>query len=239
VRVTTRAEKTATGATECQGIANHAQAFSQGYMCTPKDWTNFEMTGYFKLQVPATERVDHDWVLYGNGGRHTGDGTELGCLGSSYKASYDYATGLVRMAKESWHVNYDQKAWHPGLAGGIKYIEPANRSRWLGMKLVRYQILRNGKAGVRLELWLDTGGLTADHLPTNQWQIADVVEDHPDAGTWGHDATRCNAARDDQILLWGGPWLTWRWDNTTSRLRLMSAREIVPPALVPAWTAQP
>jgi hypothetical protein len=31
-------------------------------------------------------------------------------------------------------------------------------------------------------------------------------------------------------MFWGGPWVTYRWDNTTSKLRLMSVREITPPA---------
>jgi hypothetical protein len=237
VRVTVKAvapPAPASGTLECEGIVDHGTALAQGYMCSPLDWTNFEMTGYFQLVTPAADPADHDWVLYGNGGRHTGSGPAIGCLGSSYKTSYDYATGQVRMSKEPWHVDYDQRPWHLGLAGGISYVPP-QASRWLGMKLVRYEIVRNGKRGVRLELWLDTAGIGANGQPANRWQIADVVEDHPDAGSWGHDDTRCNAPRDDQVLLWGGPWVTWRSDNTTSRLRLLSVREIAPPAPVPAW----
>jgi hypothetical protein len=233
--MTVKAELPAPGAADCEGLTDHAAALAQGFMCSPKDWTNFEITGYFKLQTPAVDAADQEWILYGNGGRHTGDGTALGCLGSSYKGAYDYATGMVRMSKESWHVNYDQKPWHLGMAGGIKYIDPAQRARWLGMKLVRYEIVRNGVRGVRLELWLDTGGVNTSGAPLNQWRLADVIEDHPNVGSWGTQATWCSAPRDDQPMLWGGPWVTWRWDNTTSRLRLMSVREIVPPALVPAW----
>jgi hypothetical protein len=37
----------------------------------------------------------------------------------------------------------------------------------------------------------------------------------------------------NQIIFWGGPHVTYRWDDTTARLRLASVREIVPPTDVP------
>lgn len=209
----------------CEGLRDHGLALQQGYMCSEADWTNVEMTGYFKLNSPASSASDQDWTVYGNGGRHTGNGTVDGCLGSAYKASYHYKNADHRMAKESYHVNYDYKAWQ-NAAGGIDYT--ANQSAWLGMKLVRYQFTRGGQPRVRLELWLDFGGIDANGAPANQWQLHRAAEDHPDQPSWGENAGFCDAPVGDQIMFWGGPWVTWRWDNTDSSLRLMSVREIVP-----------
>jgi hypothetical protein len=210
---------------ECEGITDHGQALEQGFMCTADDWLNWEMTGYFQLVTAAAESTDQDWVMYGNGGRHTGDGTMQGCLGSSYKGSYHYVDAATRLSKESWHVNYDQTEWKD-VAGGIDYS--AAKDAWLGMKVVRYRFERDGEAGVRLEVWLDLGGIDPAGVPANDWELVDVREDHPST-PWGSEATYCGAPVDDQIMFWGGPWVTWRWDGTASRVRLMSVREIVPP----------
>lgn len=218
VRLTVKAEES-----DCEGEQDHGLALSRGWMCSPLDWRNWEMTGYVRLDIAATDQADHDWTWYGNGGRHTGAGPPLGCLGSSYKASYDYVTGSVRAAKESWHVNYDQRPWEP-VAGGLDFTAPENADRWLGMKVIRYET----GAVVRVEVWLDLAGVDADGVPANDWQLVRVEEDSA-ATPWGSMATLCGAPSDDQQMRWGGPWVTWRWDSTTSSIRLMSVREILPP----------
>jgi hypothetical protein len=165
--------------------------------------------------------------LYGGGGRHTGNGSQEGCTGTAYKGSYHYVDGAVRFGKEQWHVNYDYRnSWEQVPAGVNFESEP---QRWLGMKLVRYEFERGGERGIRNELWLDLGGIDAAGNPANEWKLARVEDDHPDQGSWGEDGGYCNAPDDDQIMFWGGPLLSWRWDDTAARLRLMSAREIVAP----------
>ncbi len=217
----------------CEGISDQALALRRGYMCTADDWYNYEMTGYVQLVTAAESARDQDWTFYGGGGRHTGDGPPLGCMGSSYKGSYHYTTGRVRFGKESWHVNYAYGvSWQP-VKGGIDYSASANRDKWLGMKVVRYEFTRNGKRGIRNEIWLDLAGVDARRQPVNDWTRVHVVEDHPDAASWGTRGGACGVA-DNQIMFWGGPFATFRWDGTTSRLRLMSVREIVPPAAPPA-----
>lgn len=215
----------------CEGLQDHGQALAQGYMCSARDWTNVEMTGYFKLNNAAGSSSDQDWTMYGNGGRHTGDGPPVGCMGSAYKGSYHYKNADNRFAKESWHVNYDYLYNWASIPGGVDYTQES--SRWLGMKFIRYEFARNAKRGVRVELWLDFGGVNGSGVPANQWHLYRAAEDHPDSPSWGSQATECNAALDDQVMLWGGPWVTWRWDNTDSSLRLMSVREIVPPTNMP------
>ena len=212
---------------ECEGLQDHGVALEQGYMCTPLDWTDYEMTGYFQLVDAASDDGDRDFTMYGGGGRHTGDGPPEGCLGSAYKGSYHYADAQVRFGKESWHVNYDYRDGWIDVDGGPDLTQDSER--WIGMKVVRYRFEEGGEPGIRNELWLDLGGVDEAGDPANDWQLATTSDDHPNAESWGSDATECDAPADDQIMFWGGPHVTWRWDGTTARLRLMSVREIVAP----------
>ncbi len=224
VRFTVLAEPSA-----CEGEADHGAALARRYMCSQNDWRNFEMTGYLHVVTAAAIETDQDFTMYGNGGRHTGDGPPLGCLGSSYKGSYDYVQGRSRFAKESWHVLYDWTPW-VDVAGGP---DPIAANRFVGFKLVRYEMEHDGVPGVRLELWMDLGEQDAGGCPANEWTLIGSHEDHPNTGSWGSRATECNAPLDDQIMFWAGPWVTWRWDNTEAELRLMNVREIVPPVSAP------
>jgi hypothetical protein len=212
---------------ECEGLEDHAQALAQGYMCSPLDWADFEMTGYVQLVEGSSDESNWDFTWYGASGRHTGSGWLEGCWGAGYKGSYDYAQARVRIGKESWHVNYDWRAW-TDVDGGL--VLTRNLDAWLGMKVVRYRFERDGAEGIRNETWLDLGGSVDDGgCPGNDWQLVRVEEDHPGDESWGTDASECMAPAEDQIMLWGGPHVTWRWDDTTARLRLMDVREIVAP----------
>jgi hypothetical protein len=217
-KVTVRAE-----ATDCEGEPDHGVALSQGYMCSPKDWDEYEVTAYFRVTGPsATEEFE----IYGGGGRQTGDGSPDGCLGSSYRGVYLYSSRQIRAEKESWHPHYDFREWQtvdvdvPDLA--------EDDSAWVGMKVIRYRFESDGVVGIRNEVWFDSGGLVGGE-PANEWTKVLVEDDHPDAGSWGTEGTECNAPADDQIMLWGGPYVAWRWADSEVRLRRMSVREIVRP----------
>src|SRR5688500_19631022 len=108
--------------------------------------------------------------MYGNGGRHTGSGPPTGCLGSSYKGSYDYVQARTRFAKESWHVTYDWSPWVDTAGGPDLTVE----DRFVGFKYVRYEIERDGERGVRLELWMDLPPQGADGCPANEWTLIGV-----------------------------------------------------------------
>lgn len=218
---------------DCDGKTNYAESLAQGYACSPNDWNNIEMTGYVRLVSGSSTSTDQDWTWYGPSGKHTDKDQYPGkCWGHAYKASYHYRNGDVRFGKEMWHVNYDYDGPSPNwvhLSNGIDYGE--HPDKWLGMKFVRYEFTENGKRGIRNELWLDFSGIDAQGNPANNWGTEPVlvVEDHPDGTSWGDGATDCHAVDDDQILLWGDPRATFRWDDTESELRLASVREIVPP----------
>ncbi|MGE0869217.1 MAG: hypothetical protein AB7P03_11665 [Kofleriaceae bacterium] len=225
VRMTVSAEES-----DCEGETNQGDALQRGYMCSENDWYAYEMTGYLQLVDAASSDDDQDWVLYGGGGRHTGNSLPVGCEGSAYKTSYHYVNAQVRVRKENYHVNYFNRHWKD-VAGGLDYSQ--HKDKWLGLKMVRYEIVRDGQRGLRIEQYVDLGGIDADGNPANEWTLVNVEEDHPSSGSWGSGATSCDAPASDQIMLWGGPWVTYRWDNTESRIRLMSVREIEPPTTTP------
>lgn len=216
----------------CEGNEDYAESLDQGYACSPNDWNDLEMTGYVRLRDSADSSSDQDWTFYGPSGTHTNNGQYPDkCWGHSYKGSYHYRNAQVRFGKETWHVNYDYGGPAPGwvdVPGGIDYGD--NPDEWLGMKFIRYHFTRNGQEGIRVELRLDLSGIDDLGNPANDWSKVLTVEDHPDGESWGEDATDCDAPNDDQILLWGDPRATFRWDNTDSQLRLASVREIQPPA---------
>jgi hypothetical protein len=211
---------------ECEGDTDQGRALQRGYMCSPSDWYNYELTGYVRVDTPAQAEGDQDITFFGGGGRHPAPGgAPSGCTGSSYKGSYDYKRAQVRFSKESWHVNYDFRPWKAAPGG---FDLTAEKERWLGIKVVKYEFAQGAKKGIRNELWIDSGGVDASGAPANAWVRAVVEDDH--SASWGEQARQCNAPADDQIMLWGGPWVTFRWDNTTASIRLMSVREIIPPS---------
>jgi hypothetical protein len=81
-------------------IDNEEKAMEkQGYMQSPNDWKNVEMTGRVKFN--SGDKTD-SWTWYARGGRHS-DGIE--CEGSAYKGEL-FFQGQVRFAKEQWFPSY-------------------------------------------------------------------------------------------------------------------------------------
>jgi hypothetical protein len=178
----------------------------QGYMQSPNDWKNIEMTGFVKLNAASDMGDNFDW--YARGGRHT---DSLACEGSSYKGALHY-DGRTRWQKESWHVSYDQAAYKPATT--------TLKGRWVGFKAVMRNTLINGVQAVRLELWLN------DNADKVTWKkIYDMV----DAGDWGGDTTHCGGSRNGMPFTWGGPIAVFRWDSASDvDFKWMSVREIQP-----------
>lgn len=145
---------------------------------------------------------DDQFVIYGRGGTHTGSGN---CEGFAYKADL-YFSGKTRFAKEQYHVEYS----FTNAKNAIGSIE----GRWVGMKFICY----NTGNGVQLEIWLDENN-------NNNWVMKDS---RFDSGGWGSAGGHCDGD-DDQVGIWGGPYVTFRWDNASSvELQKVSVREIAP-----------
>lgn len=176
---------------------------SRGYMQSPNDWKNIEMTGYVK--VNATSATDN-FSWYSRGGRHS---SGIECEGSSYKGGLTY-DGRTRWEKESWHVYYDQTSYTT-TTGSIM-------GRWVGFKAVMHNVTVNGQTAVNLQLWLN------DNADKVTWT---KVYDVTDSGQIGGNATYCGGNTDAMPITWGGPITTFRWDSATDvDFKWLSVREI-------------
>jgi F5/8 type C domain len=186
---------------------DHSELASNGYMLRSNDWRNFEMTQYVKVN---TSPSDDNFSPNGRGGRHTGDGFPAGCEGSSMKGDV-FFSGKVRFAKEQWHVSY--------VFTSLKSPTASIEDKWVGIKFIVYNFVENGKVVVKTELWLDTN---------NNGNFV-KVDQNVDRGGWGTEGTECGGAP-DQIITWGGPITTFRWDTATDvDFKYLSVREITPP----------
>ena len=187
---------------------DHSKIASKGYMLAPNDWKNIEMTMYTKVNNAGS---DDNFAPYSRGGRHTGGGSPEGCEGSAYKGDL-FFSGKVRFAKEQWHVSYvftDYKSGTTSIKG-----------KWVGFKFMLYNFQEEGgKTSVKMELWLDK----------NDDGTFVRVDEKVDRGGWGNAGRECNGAP-DQIITWGGPIATFRWDTATDvDFKHLSVREIQPP----------
>ncbi len=187
---------------------DHSKIASKGYMLAPNDWKNFEMTMYTKVNKAGS---DDNFAPYGRGGRHTGGGAPEGCEGSAYKGDL-FFSGKVRFAKEQWHVSYVFTNYETGTS--------SIKGKWVGFKFVLYNFQdSSGKTAVKMEFWLDK---------SNDGNFV-KVDENIDKGGWGNAGKECNGAP-DQIITWGGPIATFRWDTATDvDFKNLSVREIQPP----------
>ena len=186
---------------------NRDELAAKGYMQSPNDWRDVEMTGF--LKVNSTSASDDNFAWYARGGRH--NDSNSGCEGSAYKGDL-YYDGRVSFAKETWHVSYDYTN-KPSATSSLQ-------GRWVGFKVVMYNITVDGKPAVKLESYIN------DNADKVTWT---KVFEHVDAGKFGGGASHCGASDDFMPITWGGPNAVFRWDSATDvDFKWMSVREIQP-----------
>ncbi len=181
---------------------NQRELATKGYMQSPNDWKDVEITGYVKINSAPS---DLDLTWYARGAKHNG---EVPCEGTSYKGSL-VVDGKTRFSKEQWH------------SGGYSfqpYQKPVSSimGKWIGFKVVMFNTQIDGKTAVKLENWIDFSN-------NGNWQ---KIYGYTDSGGWGEDGSRCGGSA-DQIITWGGPIVTFRWDGTSNvDFKNLSVREI-------------
>jgi hypothetical protein len=191
---------------------DHGTIAQNGYMQSSKDWKNVEMTGYVKVN---SGQSGENFAWYARGGRHTGDGNPEGCEGVAYKADLGY-DGRTRFAKEQWHVSYDFTD-HKNPMSSIE-------DKWVGFKGIMWNMVQNGQTVVKMEIWVDKN---EDGKQDGPWV---KVDENTDSGGWGNSGNECGGAS-DQIITWGGPIATFRWDGASDvDIKNFSVREIRPPS---------
>jgi hypothetical protein len=195
---------------------NQQQMAAKGYMQSPNDWRDVEITGYVKLNKQGGDvrgasgsLLGGHYTWYARGGKHIGQGSPLGCEATSYHADWAYS-GKTRFAKEQWHVSYVFTPYKPSTASIV--------GKWVGFKTIMYNIQQNGKTAVKMEIWVDVND-------NGNWL---KVNEFVDSGGFGKAGGECGGGP-DQIITWGGPIATYRWDNSPDvDVKDLSVREIQP-----------
>ena len=188
----------------------HKKLAKKGYMQSSDDWKNIEMTGYIKLNNYNIDKDDGKFQWFNRGGFHT---DSRPCEGVGYKGNL-FFNGDVRFAKEQWHVSYvftDKKGFVDDLEGN-----------WIGYKFIVYNIedpKDDDDIAVKMENWIDKNN-------DGNWVKAN---EFIDSGKWGNKGKKCDGKK-DQIITWGGPVSTFRWDHADDvDIKFLSVREIITP----------
>jgi hypothetical protein len=188
---------------------NQKELAAKGYMQSPNDWKNVEMTGYVKL---ISSPSDNHFTWYNRGGTHT---DAKHCEGTAYKSDVMYYfSGKTRFSKEQSHTDAGNFFTSP------KTVSTSIQGKWIGLKYIVYNFQQqNGKTAVRLQSWFDPNG-------DDKWV---KINDFVDSGGWGNQGGYCGGDP-DQIITWGGPIATFRWDYATDvDFKNLSVREIQAP----------
>jgi len=189
---------------------------TRGYMGTPMDWKNVEMTLYAKVNK-ASGSVDggQHFEFLAHGGPGHGD-SHPECEGTALHANLKL-DGTAKREKELYH---DYPNGYTPTVGNTKKLDIDNlKDRWIGMKGIFY----NQKDGdVKLELWVD-------NMASNTWGDVPAYSIE-DKGEWEIEGkNRCGGTSKEKIT-WGGPVTIFRWDNLQDvDIKLASVREIIPP----------
>jgi Bacterial Ig domain/PKD domain len=207
---------------------NQKQLAAKGYMQSPTDWRDVEITGYVKLNKVggsvtgnSGNLVGGHYTWYSRNARNTGDGAPEGCLGTAYKGWVNFGGEKgkplqTRFAKEQWHVSY---AYSPYKDTPFTTLF----GKWIGFKTIMYNIQLNGKTAVKMESWLD-GNNDGNWVKINEFI---------DSGEFGDEGGECGG-NPDQLITWGGPTAVYRWDNAPDvDVKWFSVREINAPAALP------
>jgi hypothetical protein len=177
----------------------------KGYWYKSTDWKNVEVTGEYLYKKGEGPGITH----YVRSEDHST--INNGCGGSSYKLKIHF-DGTSSISKEQSH----PKSW----------TMPINKNPLIGNKLdkdwFRFKgIMYNLPDGsVKLESWLDP-------FLNNTWI---KIAEYQDKGGWGKDGEKCQG-KEDQIITWGSPIVTFRWDDALVYFRSLSIREIQPPVI--------
>jgi hypothetical protein len=189
---------------------NQQELAQKGYMEDPNDWKNVEMTGYIKANTATSGTIADTtkFIWYNRGGQHS---DTQPCEGTAYKGNLFY-DGRTRFQKEQWH---DGGYFTSPTISAVRHLD----DRWVGFKYVVYNFVQNGKLVVKMQNWID------DNNNGNWVKINERV----DSGGWGTEGDHCGGAP-DQLITWGGPLATFRWDRATNvDIKNFSIREIQPP----------
>jgi hypothetical protein len=117
-------------------------------------WLNVEITQYSRLVSDGGDNYGYMFQIYRGGGQHSTSSVLAQGDGFAYKLAV-MKDGTMRFRKEVAHPLYANR----NISGQIFPIDYVSSGKWLGMKLIVYNIKdsTNGKICVKLEAWVDSG----------------------------------------------------------------------------------
>lgn len=177
---------------------NFNKLTERGYWYKSSDWKNVEITGEYRYKGGNGQGITHYVRSEDHSRLHDG------CGGSSYKNKI-YFDGTSNFNKEQTHP-FSWKLPH------IEHNYGNLKDHWFRFKTVAYNL---PSGNVRLENWLDP-------FNNNNWT---KIGGYIDKGGWGQDGIKCGG-KSDQIIVWGSPMVTFRWDDLSIDFRNLSVREI-------------
>ena len=195
---------------------NQTELSKKGYMQSPNDWKNVEMTGYFKINsfTDSDKNGAAHIELVARGGKNTNDNTTINglskqCESTTYHSN-TYETGRVKFEKDLEHTQgYTTKDKEK-----LNAIQKPLLGRWIGIKAVFYNLPDNNS--VKLEQYID------DKADNNWHRVLSYIDD----GHWGGGTPNCGGLN-TQVITWGGPIAIFRWDNIDDMdIKDFSVREI-------------
>jgi len=205
-----------------------------------KKWLNVEITAYQKLVAGTQQYV---FQLYRGGGHHSSTTPERQCWGAAYK------TAMLSNGSAGASTSCRKEVNHPAYCPNRSVTKTSSKpllNRWIGMKQITYNYLKNGKTFARIEVWVDDDVTDAQGnlVIKNDWKLYANTNDE---GGWSttesdfvsncprlnKDSTQQYRQRDEIFNLPGGNTdlqnlVAWRTDSTTNNWKYLSVREISP-----------
>ena len=166
-----------------------------------KEW-EVNTNGYLNMECTGYIRAGGDQIAVKmRGGKHNDNCKNCGCC-IIVRFPTDYGKGK-NFALECPHPEYDFRDI------GTKFSYNSIANKWVGVKGIVY----NSGGGVRVEAWMDLGGLDSSGRPRNQWKQFYAT-------TISGEKWRKNPVYGPDSLV------HFRIDNTNTSAKFMSVREI-------------
>jgi hypothetical protein len=183
-----------------------------GYLGTPRDFRNQELTAYVRVHGIFDLRRAAVSLKIRGGAHTTRDGDLASCTMLTFAPRG--ARAVTRFGKELHHPDYDYVPLEPRFSASLE------EGRWVGLKLVSY-FVPGAPASVMNRLYVDTAPFDGEGRPRNDWRLFSEYLDVEGKST----------GRYDKLADWGGVQATVRSDGLAQLdVAILSAREIQPPA---------
>ncbi|MDX1372535.1 MAG: hypothetical protein R3321_08685, partial [Nitrososphaeraceae archaeon] len=181
----------------------------KGYWFNEDDWTNIEITGYFK--VNSTSDPSSGFSFLPRSISHSNDNG--GCGGATPISTFGF-NGELQAKKEMWHLSLISSETEK-----ISELSTSIAEKWVGIKAIIYNLPNND---VKQEFWIDKEN-------NGKWEKVYEFTDEGGFGQKGQSGPEKCGGKWDQRYTWGSPIVMIKWNQADVQFKDLSVREIVPP----------